>query len=197
MWVYRSAKDTPQTVKVNGFKPWLEKQGRWDSGKAALLLQGYFDGKFTGGKLKSPMDFSRYIIASTKGDTVSTSKDRHCAGQGIQRGGDIYKILVSDSLIHHVKWSQKAIGTKYPIRNADMGLNPKLYLNTGCALVKNAKIILIVHRGEERTFLTKIPPKWVRFYKLHGETIPNENDWHEMWPLPSKKNRPSKPTTHT
>lgn len=193
MWVYRCAKDRPEDVKKNGFKPWLEKQGRWDSSKAAKLLEDYFDGKTLGhtGR-KSPLDFSRYIISSTKGDTVSTAKDRHCAGQGHQRGGHTYKIYVKDSLIHRVPWT--VVDTEQPIKMATLGINPNLYLNTGCNDPAHAKIILVVHKGEERTFLTKIPAPWVRFYQLHGENIRNESNWHELWrPAPKSWQKVKKP----
>ena len=52
MWVYRAAKDAPTEIIKRGFIPWLEKQGRWNSGKAAELIKNYLIGQD-----KSPMDF--------------------------------------------------------------------------------------------------------------------------------------------
>jgi hypothetical protein len=175
MFVYRSTKDTPDEVRAHGLRPWLATQGRWSTRQATQMLREYFN------QGKTPLEFSRYIIDSTKGDTVSTSKDRHCAGQGIQRGGNIYKIFVDEHLIHSVPWTQEILGTKSPIRGANLGLNPTLYLNVGCSSPLSASIILIVHKGEERTFLTDIPPQWVKTYKLHHEVL-DEAQWHELWP---------------
>jgi hypothetical protein len=106
---------------------------------------------------KSLGDMGSYIIASSKGDSVSAS----CVLEGASYGQNKYEITCTDDPIYYTFNKDGSVGAKLSNQGDMYGRKPYYILNHTNVALSDYVIVGTRTNTQEATFFTDIPSSWI------------------------------------
>ena len=137
---------------AGGFKP----RAKDAPGRTVLEAIAHIQSLFVNGGWKKPADISQYIIASSKGDSVSTSRIL----AGASYGDFQYKITCRHKQHFYELTKDGSIGAKMNSPSMS-GRNPYYILNHTTPAHSDYLIVGTRTGTQEATFFTDIPGSWI------------------------------------